>query len=119
LPIAALVAIVILALPILDYVSLTYELSEQAITLNSGIIFREYESVNFNRIQVVDDERGPLLMLFGLTEVRIWTASPDQLGVNAEHALTNPDLSLLLAKNDAESVRQFMTHTLSSPAENL
>jgi membrane protein YdbS with pleckstrin-like domain len=37
----------------------------------SGILFRQYETIAFSRIQTLDLERGPLLWLFGLTEMRL------------------------------------------------
>ncbi|TSC61162.1 MAG: hypothetical protein Athens041674_857 [Parcubacteria group bacterium Athens0416_74] len=56
--------ILAIAYPILFYLLFSYEMGEHAITINSGIIFRQHETINFERIQVVDNERGPLLMLF-------------------------------------------------------
>ena len=109
-----LVAAITVAHPILRYLLFSFEISGQAITVNTGILFRQHESINFDRIQVIDNERGPLLMLFGLTKMCIWTASPDQYNQEHKgHLDPNPDATILLRKNDAEAVKYFMTHALA------
>jgi len=111
----SVVVILVVAYPILHYFLFSYELTEHSITIHSGIIFRQYETINFNRIQVVDNERGPLLMLFGLTIVEIWTASPDQVEVSGSGARSpHPDARLVLARADAENLKQYITQVPSS-----
>ena len=118
--IAILVAAVTIGHPVLYYFLFTFEFSEKTVTINSGILFRQYETVSFDRIQVIDNERGPLLMLFGLTEMRVWTASPDQYNQeHAGHLDPSPDARLLLRKDDAESVKEFVTHARSSSGGGL
>ena len=115
LPITILVAIIPLAYPVLYYFLFTFEFSEKTVTVNSGILFRQYETISFDRIQVVDNERGPLLMLFGLTEMRIWTASPDQYNQeHMGHLDPSSDARILLRKDDAESVKLFVARAHSS-----
>ncbi len=108
--------IVILAFPRLYYVLFTYEISEHTITVNSGILFRQYETIDFGKIQAIDNERGPLLMLFGLTLIRIWTASADQLtsglGKEAVRIKPRPDMTLILGKDDAAAVRDFAMRSM-------
>jgi membrane protein YdbS with pleckstrin-like domain len=101
--------ILAIAYPILFYLLFSYEIGEHAITINSGIIFRQHETINFERIQVVDNERGPLLMLFGLTLVELWTSSPDQLAAAPHSIRPRPDATLLLKKGDAEELKDFVT----------
>ena len=101
--------VVAIAYPILFFLLFSYEIGEHAITINSGIIFRQHETINFERIQVVDNERGPLLMLFGLTLVEIWTSSPDQLAAAPHSIRPRPDATLLLKKGDAEALKDFVT----------
>lgn len=112
-PAAMLILLIVLCYPALYWFLFSYELAEHAITINSGVIFRSYETLDFNRVQVVDLQRGPLLMLFGLTEVRIWTASADQLtfsvGANTATAAPHPDATLLLKKDDAQQLKDVIT----------
>jgi membrane protein YdbS with pleckstrin-like domain len=79
-----LIAIVVVALstiayPALHYSLLTYEVHENALTVYSGVVFRQHETINFSRIQSVENERGPILALFGLTLMEVWTARPTSM----------------------------------------
>lgn len=112
-----LVALITAMYPILYYFLFTYQITEQTITVNSGVLFRQYETINFSRVQVIDNERNPILMLFGITRVEVWTASPDQLITTAGmSAQPRPDATLLLSKNDAEELKSFVLHRpIASP----
>ncbi len=112
LPIVILVTILVLAYPVLYWYLFSYELTERHITINSGILFRQYETIDFGRIQTMDNERGPLLWLFGLTMVEIWTASADQIsfsvGNKSTEARPRPDTVLILRENDAQALKDFI-----------
>ena len=112
LPFLLIIVLVVLAYPLLFWLLFSYELTGRTITVNSGILFRQYETMDFGRIQVVDNERGPLLWLLALTEVRIWTASADQLtfsvGKDAMRAHPHPDATLLLRQDDAQALKDFI-----------
>src|SRR3989338_49992 len=113
-PVILIVGLIIALYPILYWYLFSYELSEHTITVNSGILFRQYETIDFGKIQSIDNERGPLLMLFGLTMVEIWTASSDQISFNVSphstRARPRPDTVLILTKNDAAQLKDFMMH---------
>lgn len=97
-----------LAQPVLSHILFSYSVTNSAITINTGIIFRQYETIDFTRIQTINLERGPLLWLFGLTEVRLWTASADQFN-QAEHARAQPDTTLYLDRTTAEQLRDHIS----------
>jgi uncharacterized membrane protein YdbT with pleckstrin-like domain len=99
----------VLAQPILEYVLFTYSLEAHAITINTGIIFRQYETITFSRIQTINLERGPLLWLFGLTEVRLWTASADQFNDHEDHSHAKPDTKLILDRDAAQEFKDFIS----------
>ena len=119
-PLVLIVVILILSYPLLFWFLFSYELTEHSITINSGIIFREYETIDFGRIQTLDNERNPILMLLGLTEVRLWTASADQLtfnvGKDAMQARPHPDTTLLLGKDTAQGLKDLVMRTKVSGA---
>lgn len=101
--------------PILYYYFFSYEISEHAINIHSGVIFRQYETINFSRIQTLDNERGPILMLFGLTLFEIWTASPDQTVIIAgKISNPRPDTTVLLKRSEAEALKEFIAHRPTS-----
>lgn len=96
------------------YVSLfSYVIGSDAITVNSGVLFRSEKIINYNDLQNVDVQRGPLLMLFGLSNLRGFTASPGQLMISSDdhgHTSTTvtPDVQILLTKQDGEELAQIM-----------
>lgn len=116
-PVVFIVVLLILSYPLLFWFLFSYELTERTITINSGILFRQYETIDFGRIQTLDNERNPVLMLLGLTEVRLWTASADQLtfsvGKEAMQTRPHPDTKLLLAKDAAEALKALIMRSKS------
>ena len=111
---ALLMACAAVIYPLLYYLLFSYELHEHTITINSGILFRQYETINFNKIQALNNERDPILMLFGLTRVEIWTASWDQLAPNTGtlgQIRSRPDTRLFLHKDEASKLRDFVMHS--------
>lgn len=110
LPVIMIIFIVgVLIHPILEYILFTYTLHPDTITINTGILFRQYETIAFSRIQTLDLERGPLLWLFGLTEVRMWTGSADQFN-SGEHDLhAKPDTTLILGRDTAQELKDFIS----------
>ena len=104
-------SIVAVSYPILHYLMFTYEITDNTITVRSGIIFRQHETINFSRIQSIENERGPILMLFGLTFMEIWTASPNQ-HASSPAARAYPDTALYLKKHAAEELK---CHILQRP----
>jgi|SRR3989344_557308 len=111
-PLISIVICVIIVYPVLYWYLFTYELTAQSITVNSGILFRQYETIDFGRVQTIDNERGPLLWLFGLTIVEIWTASADQLeftmNKHSAHSRPRPDTMLILQSDDAQALKDFI-----------
>ncbi len=117
-PFIVIIALIITLYPILYWYLFSYELTDRTITINSGILFRQYETIDFGKIQTIENERGPLLMLFGLTIVKVWTASASQIsfsiGGNSAQAHPHPDTVLILAKNDAAQLKDFMMRAKTS-----
>jgi uncharacterized protein len=116
--VAALIAfLLILSYPVVYYLLFSYEVTQTSLTVKSGILFRQYETIPFDRMQVVDNERGPLLMIFGLTMIRMWTSSPDQFNIDTDNGTASshaePDATLIIGKNDAETLKAYMTRPKS------
>jgi membrane protein YdbS with pleckstrin-like domain len=72
-------------------------------------LFRQYETIAFSRIQTLDLERGPLLWLFGLTEMRLWTGSADQFNSGEHDIHAKPDTTLVLARDTAQELKDFIS----------
>ncbi len=117
-PFIITLGLIIVLYPILYWYLFSYELTQNTITINSGILFRQYETIDFGRIQTIENERGPLLMLFGLTVVKVWTASASQISFsmvsNSTQARPRPDTMLIIGKNDAQALKDFMMRSKTS-----
>lgn len=53
----------------------SYELTDDALELAHGVVFREHSVVPWSRVQHVDISHGPLDRRFGLAQLKIHTAS--------------------------------------------
>ncbi len=103
----------------LSYTMFSYIVGDQMITINSGILFRQSKTINFDKVQNIDNSRGPLQMLFGLTQVNIWTASQGQMSVSTIHFGTNnnqqvqmqpkPEGMLFLTQQDADELKGYVS----------
>jgi uncharacterized membrane protein YdbT with pleckstrin-like domain len=100
------------------YTTFSYIVADQLITLNSGVIFKQSKTIAFNKIQNVNNVRGPMQMMFGLTEVDIWTASPDQMTITTVNYGNNqqgvkmqpkPEGKLYLLKQDADDLNTYIS----------
>lgn len=76
-----LVALVVVALidvlvwPRLQYRVHRWEITDQAVYVQSGVFLREWRVAPLSRVQTVDSERGPLQQSLGLATVTVTTAS--------------------------------------------
>jgi uncharacterized protein len=71
--VAALVDIVVQ--PRLQYSAHRWEVTEQAVYVQSGVLVREWRIAPLSRVQTVDSERGPLQQSLKLATVTVTTAS--------------------------------------------
>ena len=95
----------LMAYSVLYYLTFSFRLGSRNITINSGVIVRDSRTIDFGKIQNVEIQRGPLQMLLGLTKVKIWTGSMDQISFNRNSASVRPDGLLTLYLDDAEAIR--------------
>src|ERR1700722_19752649 len=88
----------------------SFTIGDRNVTINSGVLFRQSKTIDYGRIQNVDNARGPIQMMFGITAVNIWTASQDQFhtsttmvgGIPRTRQTARPEGKLYLLKQDAE-----------------
>jgi len=108
----------------LYYNMFSFTLTDQSISITSGILFSSTKTTDFRAVQDVATKRGPLLMIFGLGILQGFTSSPDQIrvssgsfrlgggafGTNA-HTTYRPDISVPLSAADAETLRSQIATT--------
>jgi membrane protein YdbS with pleckstrin-like domain len=61
--------------PRLQYRAHRWEVTEQAVYVQSGVLVREWRIAPLSRVQTVDSERGPVQQSLGLSTVTVTTAS--------------------------------------------
>jgi membrane protein YdbS with pleckstrin-like domain len=98
---------------IIYLVTYSYTVSDDSITINSGVLFKDSKTVNYNDLQNMQVKRGPLLMAFGLADVQGFTSSPGQLVISSSgrggtNTTVKPDVEIVLTTEDANELAQMM-----------
>ncbi len=90
----------------LYYDSYKYELTKDGFKKESGVIWKQYVTIPYERIQNVDIFRGPMARMFGISDLQIQTAGMSAIvgrygaaGVGAEGRLPG------VSKEEAETLR--------------
>lgn len=125
----AAIAILGIFYQFLYYSLFSFTVGDGKITVASGVVFRSEKSTAFEEVQTVAVKRGPFLSLFGLGKLQGFTSSPDQIkivrsGKGGSYTTYHPDIDLVLASSDAESLRTQVGSTVKrvevvSPASSV
>ena len=89
----AVLAVLSVVIPRLDYRHYRYEVTELGLYVAKGWLWRRWQVVPHARVQTVDTKAGPLMRAFGLVAVEVTTASASGgseipgLGPPVAHAL--------------------------------
>jgi hypothetical protein len=65
----------LIVMPRLQYRTHRWEVTDQAVYVQSGVLVREWRIAPLSRVQTVDSERGPLQQYLKLATVTVTTAS--------------------------------------------
>ena len=108
-----LIVIIFIGLPtfiyfLLYYKFLNFVVDNDKITINSGIIMKRSNSISFDKVQNVENVRGILARLFGISKVSIWTSSPEQIQVYKKETVHRPTGSLYLTVADGDWLKSFI-----------
>jgi membrane protein YdbS with pleckstrin-like domain len=71
-----------------------WEVTEQAVYVQSGVLVREWRIAPLSRVQTVDSQRGPMQQSLGLATVTVTTASAS--GPLKIHGLAQDDAAALV-----------------------
>ena len=107
------VSIIFIGLPVYLYLLASYKVTkfiveENKITINSGIILKRSKSIAFNSIQNIENVRGLLPQMLGLSNVEIWTSSPSQIKIHKARSENKPDGELMLESFDADWLKNYI-----------
>ena len=85
--------------PKLEFDAFRYSIRQHDLLVQSGVLFRRWSSIPFDRIQHVDTRQGPLERSLGLSRLLIYTAA----GMSADGSIAG------LASADAEQLRDALS----------
>ncbi len=92
----------------LKFKFINFIVENDKVTINSGIIFKRSRTVPFDKVQNIDNSRGLLRRIFGLSKISIWTASPGQIEVHNKVSTSQADQILILTTSDADWLQNFI-----------
>lgn len=91
---------------LLSFKNTSFMIEEGKLTINRGIINKQSKTIPFNTVQNVSVFGGPVTSLFGISGIKIWTASPGQRSVTSDgKQRMKPDGYLFLFTQDANWLR--------------
>ncbi|PJA10328.1 hypothetical protein COX68_00790 [Candidatus Falkowbacteria bacterium CG_4_10_14_0_2_um_filter_41_15] len=90
----------------LEYYYFSLEVGPDSFTVRSGVIVKNMKTIAFKSIQSIDVSYDPLIQVFGLVVVRVWSSSPQQFNLNSGDSRNHPEFSFYLTKAEAEALKQ-------------
>jgi membrane protein YdbS with pleckstrin-like domain len=91
---------------VLNFKWFSFTVTDRNISITSGVLARNTNTIRFDRVQDVNTRRDPLHALLGLKSIAIWTASPDQRLGNGTR---RPDGLIVLDADDADWLRDYVS----------
>jgi membrane protein YdbS with pleckstrin-like domain len=85
--------------PVLSWRAYGYALRENDVLVRSGVLFRRWTSIPFQRIQHLDTRQGPIERMLGLSRLQVYTAS----GLSADGSIPG------LAQHTADDLRDLLS----------
>ncbi|MDD5146043.1 MAG: PH domain-containing protein [Candidatus Pacebacteria bacterium] len=104
---------IFLGLPLWIYLIFTlkftsFVITENTITINSGIFFKNSKTISFDKIQNCNASEGILSKMFNLSKLNIWTASPSQIHIERGNSSNKPEQFLWLNVKNAHWLKNFI-----------
>jgi uncharacterized membrane protein YdbT with pleckstrin-like domain len=105
--------IIFLVIPVFLCLAVFYNLisfivENDRLTINSGVFTKRSKSITFDKIQNITNVGNIVDRIFGLSWIKIWTASPSQINIRNGDSQNKPDMVLWLNKDDSEWLKQFI-----------
>jgi uncharacterized membrane protein YdbT with pleckstrin-like domain len=91
----------------LQFKAMSFTVGDNKLTINYGIVVKKSKTLLFNSIQTIDVETNALQELFHVSEVKIWTASPNQFNLR-KAGKEKPDGTLYLLSEDAHQLKEMV-----------
>lgn len=101
---------------VISYNNIFFSIDETKIIINYGIISKKSNAIAFDRVQNITCTKGPLLNIFGLSKIEIWTASPGQVVIQKGSSSSAPEEVLILLDSDSKWLQDFILNKHNQPA---
>lgn len=85
-----------------NFISFIFD--DNKLTINRGVLFKQNSNIPYHNIQSVKIKTGPIMGVFGLAGISIWTASQGQ----SSNRQSRPDGYLKLRKEDALTLENLL-----------
>lgn len=95
-------------LMILVYNHWSYIINDNDITINLGIIFKKSKVISLSAIQNINQKHGPIMRLFNIINVEIWTSSQSQLNTSGGKSFNSPDGTIMLSREEAQIFQEYI-----------
>lgn len=102
----------VLAVLAYSFISLIYSfwfymVNENSIVLYTGVFIKKSKIIPFESISSIEERQGPIMAIFGIKSLKVWTASPAQASLNKASFAPTPDIGIIFNNNDA---KDFLNH---------
>lgn len=102
-------------LEVISYNNIFFSIDETKIIINYGIISKKSNAIAFDRVQNISCTKGPLLNIFGLSKIEIWTASPGQVAIARGNSSSTPEEILILLDADSKWLQDYVLNKHNQP----
>lgn len=109
------VALPLFVIESISYNNIFFSIDETKIIINYGIISKKSNAIAFDRIQNISCTKGPLLNIFGLSKIEIWTASPGQIANAGGNISPTPEEILILLDTDSKWLQDYVLNKHNQP----
>ena len=100
---------------VISYNNIFFSIDETKITINYGVISKKSNAIAFDRVQNISCTKGPLLNIFGLSKIEIWTASPGQVVIAKGNSSSVPEEILILLDADSKWLQDYVLNKHNQP----
>ena len=117
----SLLLILVLVVPLtevyarLAYNNWKYELTDDGLKIEKGIIWKKYTTIPYERIQNVDMQRGIIARIFGFSSINVQTAGAAYGNGSARSEGYLPAVSM----DKAEKIREYLTKRVRGKSNKL
>lgn len=94
----------------LEYSFFRFMVSPDGLTINSGIIVKGSRTITLPAIQSIDYTKDPIMAIFGIQQVRVWTSSPQQIEIKDGQTHNVAAATFFIVPEDFEELKKSLLY---------